>query len=66
MSKGSLYDNAVIESFFITMEAAFLYLKDFESIKHFKQEFEKFKRFGLVAVILCMSKKRSLENIIPL
>ena len=40
--KGNCYDNAVIESFFGTMNSEFLYLKDFESIEHFKQEFEKY------------------------
>uniref|UniRef100_UPI001419C151 IS3 family transposase n=3 Tax=Bacillaceae TaxID=186817 RepID=UPI001419C151 len=40
--KGNCYDNAVIESFFGTMKSEFLYLKDFESIEHFKQEFEKY------------------------
>ncbi len=40
--KGNCYDNAVIESFFGIMKSEFLYLKDFESIEHFKQEFEKY------------------------
>jgi len=30
------YDNAIIESFFGIMKSEFLYLKDFESIEHFK------------------------------
>ena len=40
--KGNCYDNAVIESFFGIMKSEFLYLKDFENIEHFKQEFEKY------------------------
>ena len=40
--KGNCYDNAVIESFFGIMKSEFLYLKDFESIEHFKQELEKY------------------------
>ncbi|EJR04059.1 hypothetical protein II5_03766 [Bacillus cereus MSX-A1] len=40
--KGNCYDNAVIESFFGIMKSEFLYLKDFESIEHFKQEFKKY------------------------
>ncbi|MFF2911154.1 IS3 family transposase, partial [Paenibacillus sp. NPDC057934] len=40
--KGNCYDNAVIESFFGTMKSEFLYLKEFESITHFKQELSKY------------------------
>lgn len=40
--KGNCYDNAVIESFFGIMKSEFLYLKDFESIEHFKQELENY------------------------
>lgn len=40
--KGNCYDNAVIESFFGTMKSEFLYLKEFESIAHFKQELSKY------------------------
>ncbi|MEC2713492.1 IS3 family transposase, partial [Bacillus cereus] len=40
--KTNCNDNAVIESFFGIMKSEFLYLKDFESIEHFKQEFEKY------------------------
>jgi transposase InsO family protein len=36
--KGNCYDNAVIENFFGIMKSEFLYLKEFESIEHFKQE----------------------------
>ncbi|MDH6374957.1 putative transposase, partial [Paenibacillus sp. PastF-3] len=36
--KGNCYDNAVIENFFGIMKSEFLYLKEFESIAHFKQE----------------------------
>jgi len=40
--KGNCYDNAVIESFFGTMKSEFLYLNEFESIEHFKQELSKY------------------------
>jgi len=40
--KGNCYDNAVIESFFGTMKSEFLYLMEFESIAHFKQELSKY------------------------
>ncbi|MGF7032386.1 transposase InsO family protein [Paenibacillus mucilaginosus] len=36
--KGNCYDNAVIENFFGIMKSEFLYLKEFESMDHFKQE----------------------------
>ncbi|EEL14059.1 IS3-family transposase, OrfB [Bacillus cereus 95/8201] len=32
----------VTESFFGIMKSEFLYLEDFESIEHFKEEFEKY------------------------
>ena len=40
--KGNCYDNAVIENFFGIMKSEFLYLNDFESIEHFKQELSKY------------------------
>lgn len=40
--KGNCYDNAVIENFFGIMKSEFLYLKEFESIAHFKQELSKY------------------------
>ncbi|MEH7080427.1 IS3 family transposase [Bacillus velezensis] len=40
--KGNCYDNAVIESFFGTLKSELLYLKEFESIDHFKIELEKY------------------------
>lgn len=40
--KGNCYDNAVIENFFGIMKSEFLYLTDFESIDHFKQELEEY------------------------
>ncbi|KIL38129.1 hypothetical protein SD70_28455 [Gordoniibacillus kamchatkensis] len=36
--KGNCYDNAVMENFFGIMKAEFLYLNEFESVDHFKQE----------------------------
>ncbi|KZD54160.1 Mobile element protein [Bacillus cereus] len=35
--KGNCYDNTVIESFFGIIKSEFLYLEDFESIEHFKE-----------------------------
>lgn len=40
--KGNCYDNAVIENFFGIMKSEFLYLKEFESIEHFKKELMKY------------------------
>lgn len=40
--KGNCYDNAVIENFFGIMKSEFLYLTEFESIEHFKQELSKY------------------------
>ncbi len=40
--KGNCYDNAVIENFFGIMKSEFLYLKEFKSIHHFKQELKKY------------------------
>lgn len=40
--KGNCYDNAVIENFFGIMKSELLYLKEFESIAHFKQELSKY------------------------
>lgn len=40
--KGNGYDNVVIESVFGIMKSEFLYLEGFESIEHFKEEFEKY------------------------
>ena len=36
--KGNCLDNAVIESFFEILKSELLYLQDFESMSHFKQE----------------------------
>lgn len=40
--KGNCYDNSVMENFFGIMKSEFLYLKEFESVAHFKKEFEKY------------------------
>lgn len=40
--KGNCYDNSVMENFFGIMKSEFLYLKEFESLKHFKLELEKY------------------------
>ena len=40
--KGNCYDNAVMENFFGIMKSEFLYLKEFESVEHFKIELEKY------------------------
>ncbi len=36
--KGNCYDNAVMENFFGHLKSALLYLQEFESMEHFKQE----------------------------
>jgi putative transposase len=40
--KGNCYDNAVIESFFGILKSEFLYIQEFESTNHFKQELIKY------------------------
>jgi transposase InsO family protein len=40
--KGNCYDNSVMENFFGIMKSEFLYMKEFESIEHFKIELEKY------------------------
>lgn len=40
--KGNCYDNSVMENFFGIMKSEFLYMREFESIVHFKIELEKY------------------------
>ncbi|WP_342472341.1 IS3 family transposase [Metasolibacillus sp. FSL H7-0170] len=40
--KGNCYDNSVMENFFGIMKSEFLYLKEFESVEHFKKELENY------------------------
>ena len=40
--KGNSYDNSVMENFFGIMKSECRYLKEFESIAHFKEELEKY------------------------
>ena len=40
---GNCYDNAIMENFFGIMKSELLYLKEFESVEHFKQELAKSK-----------------------
>lgn len=40
--KGNCYDYAVVENFFGILKSEFLYLKEFESIQHFKDELVKY------------------------
>lgn len=40
--KGNCYDNSVMENFFGIMKSELLYFKEFESVKHFKVELEKY------------------------
>jgi putative transposase len=37
--KGNCLDNAVIENFFGLLKSELLYLQEFQSMEHFKQEF---------------------------
>jgi len=40
--KGNCYDNSVMENFFGIMKSEFLYMKEFESVDHFKIELQKY------------------------
>ncbi|TQR05962.1 IS3 family transposase [Psychrobacillus soli] len=40
--KGNCYDNSVMENFFGILKSEFLYLKEFESVDHFKQELQNY------------------------
>lgn len=40
--KGNCYDNSVMVNFFDIMKSEFLYMREFESIEHFKIELEKY------------------------
>ena len=40
--KGNCYDNAVMENFFGIMKSEFLYVKEFESVAHFKKELKQY------------------------
>lgn len=40
--KGNCYDNSIMGNFFGIMKSEFLYMKEFESIEHFKIELEKY------------------------
>lgn len=40
--KGNCYDNSVMENFFGNTKSEFLYLKEFESVEHLKEELEKY------------------------
>ena len=40
--KGNCYDNSVMVNFFNIMKFEFLYMREFESIEHFKIELEKY------------------------
>jgi len=40
--KGNCYDNSVMGNFFGIMKSEFLYMKEFESVEHFKIELEKY------------------------
>ncbi|OMP65639.1 transposase [Domibacillus epiphyticus] len=40
--KGNCYDNSVMENFFGIMKSEFLYMREFESVEHFKIDLEKY------------------------
>ena len=40
--KGNCYNSSVMENFFGIMKSEFLYLKEFESVEHFKKELENY------------------------
>ena len=43
--KRNCHDNSVMENFFGIMKSEFLYLKEFKSVEHFKEELEKYKNY---------------------
>jgi len=43
--KGNCYDNAVMENFFGILKSEFLYLNEFASIEHFKQELAQYMAY---------------------
>lgn len=43
--KGNSYDNSVMENFFGIIKSELLYLKEFESVEHFKLELEKYMNY---------------------
>ncbi|WP_213536349.1 IS3 family transposase, partial [Paenibacillus sp. J45TS6] len=43
--KGNCYDNSVMENFFGIIKSELLYLKEFESVEHFKLELEKYMNY---------------------
>ncbi len=43
--KGNCYDNSVMENFFGILKSEFLYLQDFDSIEHFKDELEQYMHY---------------------
>ena len=45
--KGNCYDNAVMENFFRIMKSEFLYVKEFESVAHFKKNLNNISRITI-------------------
>ncbi|MBM7577878.1 IS3 family transposase [Jeotgalibacillus terrae] len=43
--KGNCYDNSIKENFFVIMKSEFLYLKEFESVEHFKKELKNYMNY---------------------
>jgi putative transposase len=43
--KGNCYDNSVMENFFGILKSEFLYLQEFDSIEHFKDELEQYMHY---------------------
>lgn len=61
--KKNCYGNAVIANFFGIMKSELLYLKKFKSIKHFKQELEKYINYYNYRRIKAKLKDMSPNNI---
>ncbi len=59
--KGNCYDNSVMENFFGIMKSEFLYMREFESIEHFKIELEKYINYYNTKRIKAKLKKSPVQ-----
>lgn len=61
--KGNCYDNSVMENFFGILKSEFLYYKEFESVKHFKLELEKYINIPTPSSILAWKNQLETQGI---
>ena len=59
--KGNCYDNSVMVNFFDIMKSEFLYMREFESIEHFKIELEKYINYYNMKRIKAKLKTSSVQ-----